>query len=122
VNEVVFVFGSNLAGRHGKGAALEAKKVWGAEQGVGVGRTGNAYALPTKDLHLQTLDYDDFVDHLIEFKDYAEDNPKTKFLLTAIGTGLAGMDPDFVVTMLGHLPENVYVSGKLWTYLWEKAA
>lgn len=55
MREVVFVFGSNLAGRHGKGAALEAAQHWGAQYGVGEGRTGNAYALPTKDANLRTL-------------------------------------------------------------------
>lgn len=46
--EHIFVFGSNLAGRHGKGAALSALHYHGAEYGVGIGRTGQAYAIPTK--------------------------------------------------------------------------
>ena len=45
----IFVFGSNLAGRHGKGAALWARQHRGAVYGVGVGRTGDSYAIPTKD-------------------------------------------------------------------------
>jgi len=45
----IFIFGSNEAGRHGKGAALHARQHHGAEYGVGVGRTGDAYAIPTKD-------------------------------------------------------------------------
>ena len=45
----VFVFGANLAGRHGKGAAATARQAYDAETGVGEGRTGDAYALPTKD-------------------------------------------------------------------------
>lgn len=44
----VFVFGSNLQGRHGKGAALAAVREYGATYGVGVGRQGMAYAIPTK--------------------------------------------------------------------------
>ena len=44
----IFVFGSNLAGRHGKGAALDAKNKYGAIYGVGFGRTGNSYAIPQK--------------------------------------------------------------------------
>ena len=51
----IFVFGSNLAGRHGKGAALYAAKNFGAERGVGEGETGDSYAIPTKDENLQTL-------------------------------------------------------------------
>ena len=51
----IFVFGSNLAGRHGKGAALAAHKNYGAEYGVGIGRTGMCYAIPTKDKNFVTL-------------------------------------------------------------------
>jgi hypothetical protein len=50
----VFVFGSNLAGRHGKGAALQAVR-FGAKYGVGVGRAGQTYAIPTKDCQIRTL-------------------------------------------------------------------
>ena len=45
----IFVFGSNEAGRHGKGAALHASRHYGATYGVGFGRTGDAWAIPTKD-------------------------------------------------------------------------
>ena len=58
----VFVFGSNLAGRHGRGAALWARQHRGAIYGQGVGRQGNAYAIPTKDdrlLHAAAVLRDD---------------------------------------------------------------
>ena len=51
----VFVFGSNLAGRHGAGAARFARTHRGAIYGLGVGRQGNSYAIPTKDSKLATL-------------------------------------------------------------------
>lgn len=51
--DAIFVFGSNLAGRHGKGAALIARQRFGAVYGVGEGFTGNAYAIPTKDQNLR---------------------------------------------------------------------
>ena len=51
----IFVFGSNLAGRHGKGAALFAREQRGAIYRCGVGPQGNAYAIPTKDHALKTL-------------------------------------------------------------------
>jgi hypothetical protein len=65
----IFVFGSNLAGRHGKGAALCARQHHGAVYGVGVGRTGDSYAIPTKDVTLRTLPLktiEAFVDQFIE--------------------------------------------------------
>lgn len=55
MSQTIFVFGSNLAGMHGKGAALCAKNEHGAVYGVGIGRTGNAYAIPTKGEHIRTL-------------------------------------------------------------------
>ena len=48
----IFVFGSNLAGRHGKGAALAALKEHGAVYGHGSGYRGNSYAIPTKGLSI----------------------------------------------------------------------
>ncbi len=88
----VFVFGSNLAGRHGKGAALTARNDYGAEYGVGKGRTGNAYALPTKDENLRTLPMWAVDRHVSEFVAYAAQNQSDTFLLTPVGTGLAGHD------------------------------
>lgn len=88
--EVVFVFGSNLAGRHGRGAALEAVRHWGAVYGIGVGRTGNAYALPTKDTNLRTLPLEEIRQYYSIFWKYALRNPDVQFLLTPFGTGLAG--------------------------------
>ena len=86
----IFVFGSNLAGRHGKGAALEAHRKWGAEYGVGYGRTGQSYAIPTKDYYLKTLPLKSIEEFIIAFIGYAEEHPDDEFLLTPVGCGLAG--------------------------------
>lgn len=91
-NNVIFVFGSNLAGRHGKGAALFAKKNYGAQYGVGVGRTGEAYAIPTKCKKLKTLPIEDVRVYIDVFCNYAQDNPSLMFAVTPVGTGLAGHD------------------------------
>ena len=55
---MIFVFGSNQAGRHGKGAALYARQNHGVVYGVGEGITGNSYAIPTKDYNLRTRPLD----------------------------------------------------------------
>jgi hypothetical protein len=86
----IFVFGSNLAGRHGKGAALEARTSYGAEYGVGKGRTGNAYGIPTKAGDLSTLPLSEIKKYVAEFLAYAKSNPELQFMLTPVGTGLAG--------------------------------
>lgn len=81
----VFVFGSNLAGMHGGGAARMAYDVFGAEWGVGVGPTGQCYAIPTMQGGIETIrPYAD------EFISYAKQHPQKRFLVTRIGCGIAG--------------------------------
>lgn len=105
----VFVFGSNLAGRHGKGAALFARQNYGAVYGEGLGRTGDAYAIPTKDAHLGILPLEEVERHIRDFSVYATENPKDIFLLTPIGTGLAGYSREEIFTIVrnSNIPRNV---------------
>ena len=106
----VFVFGSNLAGRHGKGAALYAKQYYGAEYGVGEGRTGNSYAIPTKDQNLKVLSLDKIEHYINNFVTYARSVPNDTFLLTPIGTGLAGYDKVEIFKLIRNcapLPSNI---------------
>ncbi len=113
MREVVFVFGSNLAGRHGKGAALEAVQHWGAQYGVGEGRTGNAYAIPTKGYDLRfRLPLSDIRQSYLEFWKYAFRNPETQFLLTPFGTGLSGYSISQIRSIMSGGPlRNVWESG-----------
>lgn len=91
---VIFVFGSNLAGIHGAGSALEAKRHWGAVQGKGVGRQGNSYAIPSKAEDVDTtLPLDVIAGHVNTFLAYAYDHPELEFKVVAIGCGLAGYEP-----------------------------
>lgn len=108
MNNPVFVFGSNLAGRHGKGAALYAKQKHGAKYGVGEGRTGNAYAIPTKDGNLNVLTPEHVAASIRTFCDYARQNPKIRFRVTPVGTGLAGFDKRFIWSCFqkARLPSN----------------
>ena len=84
-NKEIFVFGSNLAGHHGGGAARAANIKFGAEWGVGVGLTGQSYAIPTMQGGVETIK--PYVDEFIRF---AQANPELKFLVTRIGCGIAG--------------------------------
>lgn len=102
----IFVFGSNLAGRHGKGAALTATKEYGAEYGVGEGRTGRAYAIPTKDHELRTRRLIDIELSVDRFKQYARQHPELEFFVTAVGTGLAGYTRDDIAPMFVDAPAN----------------
>lgn len=105
----VFVFGSNLAGRHGKGAALHALKKHGAIYGQGVGRQGNSYAIPTKDANIQTLPLESIKQYIGEFITYAWNTPECMFMLTPIGTGLAGYSREEIYSLLKQfdVPSNV---------------
>ena len=102
----IFVFGSNLAGRHGAGAALEAKEHWGAQLGVDFGRTGQAFAIPTKDERLRSLFKSDVKSYVSAFLDYAEAHSELTFLVTAIGTGLAGFSHKNIAPMFNNAPDN----------------
>lgn len=101
-----FVFGSNLAGKHGKGAALTARNEYGAKYGVGVGRTGNAYAIPTKDAQLHPLPLDWIENYVAEFLDYARAHPELEFFVTRVGCGLAGYKETDIKPMFRDAPVN----------------
>jgi len=94
---MIFVFGSNLAGRHGKGAALAATKTYGAVYGIGEGRTGNSYALPTKDANIKTRSL------------VAINNPDLDFQVTKIGCGLAGFKESDIAPLFKNAPVNCYL-------------
>ena len=81
----VFVFGSNLAGQHGGGAAFTAYRQFGAEWGVGDGPTGQCYAIPTMHGGLEAIR-----PYAEKFISYAKAHPENIFLLTRVGCGIAG--------------------------------
>lgn len=81
----VFVFGSNLMGHHGGGAARMAFKLFGAVWGQGTGLQGQSYAIPTMQGGVDAIR--PYVDEFIEF---AKDNQNLVFYVTRIGCGIAG--------------------------------
>jgi hypothetical protein len=101
----IFVFGSNLAGRHGKGAALTARQQHGAIYGQGFGIQGHSYAIPTKDEQLRVLPLDRIDEYIRHFITDAVAHPELHFNITRIGCGLAGYNwdrdirPLFPITM-----------------------
>jgi hypothetical protein len=103
----VFVFGSNLAGRHGKGAALWARLHRGAISGRGEGLQGHAYAIPTKDKYLRPLPLHEIRRHVIRFLVFAERHAELTFEVTPIGCGLAGYQPKQIAPMFARVTSNV---------------
>ena len=109
----VFVFGSNLAGRHGKGAAKFALMNCGAVYGEGFGRYGSSYAIPTKDIRIKTLPLDAIERHVKTFLEHAARHKETTFFVTAIGCGLAGYETKDIAPMFSEAPDNCLLSA-LW--------
>lgn len=104
----IFVFGSNLAGIHGAGSALHAKKYCGAILGQGVGPQGNSYAIPTKDLNVyDTLPLAIIKIYVDEFLKYAEAHPELNFKVVEIGCGLAGYTREEIAPMFKGHGKNV---------------
>lgn len=90
----IFVFGSNLAGQHNGGAARVANMKFGAEWGVGVGLTGQSYAIPTMQGGVETIK--PYVDEFIEF---AKAHKDLNFLVTRIGCGIAGFKDEEIAPL-----------------------
>lgn len=103
----IFVFGSNTAGIHGAGAARDAKRHFEAKHGIGEGPTGRCYAIPTKDGRLSTLPLDAIKVSVDAFIAYTKRHPRLRFIVTPIGTGLAGYLPKDIAPMFTEVPENV---------------
>jgi len=103
----IFVFGSNLAGFHGGGAA-ELAMEWGAVWGQGVGLQGKTYAIPTMFKTVEEMK--PYIDKFLEF---AKSHPELKFLVTEIGCGIAGFTPKdiapFFKAVIDDGIENVYL-------------
>lgn len=109
----IFVFGSNLAGKHYGGAAREAHQRWGAVMGHGVGHYGNSYAIPTMNGDGQTLLVGEIRPYVDDFVAFAAAHPEHSFLVTAIGCGIAGLRPEQIVPLFSGATENVFLSEKL---------
>ena len=113
----VFTFGSNRAGVHGKGAAKDALK-FGATMGLGRGFSGQTYALPTKDYRLNVLPLEQIQEEVETFLLVAEKSHH-RFLVTAIGCGLAGYSPKQIAPMFAKaVPwEHVALPADFWQVL-----
>ncbi len=102
----VFVFGFNLAGIHGAGAARAAYREHGAKIGVGEGLAGNSYALPTKDADIRTLPLREVARYVRRFIDFARSRPDLQFFVTRIGCGLAGFMDAEIGPLFKGAPDN----------------
>lgn len=110
----IFVFGSNLSGMHGGGAARLAYQKFGAIWGQGVGLQGQSYGIPTMQGGVDTIK--PYVDEFIEF---AKTHPQLNFLVTEIGCGIAGFSVEEIAPLFEQAieVENIYLPERFWIVL-----
>ena len=110
----IFVFGSNLQGYHGGGAARLAMNQWGAVGGQGTGLQGQTYAIPTMQGGIGTIR--PYIDQFIKF---AQNDPERTFLVTEIGCGIAGFRPADIAPLFKNainIP-NIWLPQRFWEIL-----
>jgi RNA polymerase sigma factor (sigma-70 family) len=110
----VFVFGGNLAGMHGGGAARIARLRFGAVMGNGVGMQGRSYAIPTMQGGTETIR-----PYVNDFIAYAKKHPELTFLVTPIGCGIAGFEPEDIAPLFEEASnvENIWLPKSFWKVL-----
>ena len=110
----IFVFGSNLQGYHGGGAARLAMNQWGAVWRQGTGLQGQTYAIPTMQGGIGTIR--PYIDQFIKF---AQNDPERTFLVTEIGCGIAGFRPADIAPLFKNainIP-NIWLPQRFWEIL-----
>ena len=103
----IFVFGSNLAGKHNGGGAKIALEKFGAIYGEGVGFQGQSYAIPTLDANFQKIDLTEIRFYVDMFFQFAYNHPQYEFLVTKIGCGIAGYDVSEIAPLLLNPFKNI---------------
>lgn len=114
----IFVFGSNEAGRHGRGAAKKALGL-GAIWGQAEGPQGRTYGIPTKSKTLTTLPLNKIARYVDKFIAFARGNPTNTFLVTAIGCGLARYKPKDIAPLFRKAIDvkNIHLPKSFWDNL-----
>jgi len=105
--DMVFVFGSNMAGTHAGGAAKIALQHFGATRGVGRGWAGQSFAIPTMNEHLQQMPLSQIEYYIDDFKIYVKNHAQTIFFITAVGCGVAGYKVEEIAPMFKGIAHNV---------------
>lgn len=108
LDKLIFVFGSNLAGKHGAGAAKFAAKHKGAIYGQGEGLQGHSYAIPTKDFSIKTLPLIHVQISVEKFINCARTCTGREFQVTRIGCGLAGFKDEQIAPLFINAPDNCW--------------
>lgn len=113
----VFVFGSNLLGKHMSGAARTAFEKFGAQMGIGLGLQGQSYAIPTMNVDLSLIE-----SYVRTFILYAKNNLKNRFYVTPIGCGIAGYKPEQIAPLFIEAIDcvNIFLPNSFWRIIEKK--
>ena len=112
----IFVFGSNLEGEHGGGAARTAREKFGAIWGQGTGLQGQSYGIPTMHGGVEEIQ-----PHVDEFIDFAMSHPELIFLVTRVGCGIAGFHDSEIAPLFAGAKDipNIHLPESFWNILSE---
>ena len=117
VQQEVFVFGSNLQGIHTKGSAKFAIDKGFADNGQieGPSRNGRGYAIPTQS-ERGALTLSQVKRYVDQFLQYAKENKNQKFLVTKLGTGIAGFRLEDIAPLFAEAEShgNIYLPKEFW--------
>ena len=113
----IFVFGRNLQGYHGGGAARLAMNKWGAIWGQGIGLQGQTYAIPTMQGGVETIR-----PHVDQFIKVAKNDPEHIYLVTEIGCGIAGFQPEEIAPLFATAVNvtNIWLPRNFWKIIQAK--
>ncbi|KAA8735425.1 hypothetical protein F4V57_01085 [Acinetobacter qingfengensis] len=116
-NDQIFVFGSNLAGNHYRGAAKTALENFGAMQGVGRGWSGQSFAIPTKNEHDQAMPLHQIQHYIDDFKIYTRNHAKLTYFVTGVGCGSTGFHLQDIAPLFKGISENVILPSRFKQFL-----
>lgn len=109
-NNEILIVGTNKNGFHYGGAAAQAYKDFRLEWGVAEGKSGQSYAFPTLNENMQQVTVTELETSRDKLYQYAQANPELEFILTPVGTGLAGFSLETIESIFDTLPHNIIKS------------
>lgn len=115
----IFVFASNLAGKHEYGAAKTAYEHFGAMMGSGRGWAGQSYAIPTQNEHFQAMPLHQIEHYIQDFKVYTQNHAKFTYFVTAIGCGKTGFEIKDIAPLFKGISNNVILPIRFKPFLTE---
>lgn len=103
----IIVVGTNLAGKHLGGAARQAHNDFGLVWGVGEGLYGKTYAFPTLTEDFGKRAIASLQESVRKLYQCCNDNQDKQFLLTPVGTGIAGYAVNEMKALFTNPPTNL---------------